>query len=135
MASYTFAGIRAGLVSNLSSLGIQSKGYVLGSIMPPSIECFPGEVSYDGAMQRGHDELEWTVRVTWSITIDIATQEKLDAFLDPSGATSVKTLIESDPTLGGVVDDLHVSGASGYQVREIQGGTALSCDWTVTIIA
>jgi hypothetical protein len=134
VADYTYASIRAGLVANLAPLGLQSKGYVLGSPSPPTIECFPSGVQYDAAMQRGMDELTWTVRITVALTLDVPAQEKLDQYLAKAGSLSVKALIESEPTLGGSVDDLHVSEATGYQL-DPDTGQKLSADWTVNLIA
>ena len=132
----TFRQIREGLVANLASLGIQSTGYMLAAPTAPSIEVFPGETSYDMAMGRGLDEVTVIVRVTVTISLDQAAQIKLDEYLAPSGTNSVKTLVETDKSLGGKVQNLRVTEASGYQVTATKdGGVALSCDWTVVIIA
>jgi hypothetical protein len=132
----TFEQIRAGLVANLDPLEIQSTGYMLGSPTPPSIEILPGDVSYDLVGSRGLDELTMVVRLTVAIGLDIAAQKLLDQYLAPSGTNSVKTLIEANPTLGGTVQDLRVSAASGYQVAQTKElAKVLSCDWTVLIYA
>lgn len=135
MASYNYATIRAGLVTALEALHIQSTGYVLSSPMAPSIECFPGPIDYDQAYQRGHDNLTFIVRLTVTTAIDEASQTKLDGYLLPSGATSVKALIETDKTLGGVVKDLQVTECSGYQVAQRGESLLLSADWTVELVA
>ena len=135
-ASYTISGIREGIVSNLSTLGLQSTGYVLGSPIAPVVEVFPGQVAYDAAFQRGHDELTFTVRITVAVTLSEVAQRRLDEYLAPSGASSVKTLLESDRTLGGEVSTLQVTTASGYQLAiSPEGGQMLSCDWTLAILA
>lgn len=132
----TFAQIRAGLVSNLRSLGIQSTGYALASPTAPTIEVMPSGVAYDRAMGRGMDALTFTVRVTVAVTLDVPAQQTLDTYLAPAGAQSVKTMIESDQTLGGVVQSLHVTEASGYEFRDTnEGSIALSASWTVQVYA
>jgi len=132
----TFAEIRFGLVENLAPLGIQSKGYMLTSPSASSIEIFPGESTYDKAFARGLDEINFVVRIVVAISLDVAAQQKLDGYLDPSGSGSVKTLIESDKTLGGKIDNLRVTEATGFQVSVApEGGQVLSCDWTVRIYA
>lgn len=134
--SYTFKTIRAGFVANLASLGIQSTGYVQGEIMAPTVEVFQGETTYDETFGRGMDTLIVTVRLTVTVTLDVPAQQLLDEYLAPSGAKSVKTLIESDKTLGGAVKGLQVISASGYQLAmHKSGGMALSCDWTVQVYA
>jgi len=128
----TLAQIRSGLVANLSSLGIQSTGYMLAEPMAPTIECFPGSVSYDATFGRGMDMVNFVVRVTVTVALDVPAQQLLDTFLAPSGANSVKTLIEADKTLGGTVKSLQVTEATGYRIAETKnGGIALSCDWAV----
>jgi hypothetical protein len=130
------AQVRAGLVANLAPLGIQSTGYVLAAPTAPTIEIFPGEVDYDQSLARGLDFVDVIVRVTVSISLDVAAQVKLDEYLAPSGSSSVKALIESDETLGGVVQDVHVQSASGYVVTQTNdGGAALYCNWTVRVFA
>lgn len=131
----TMAQIRAGLVANLSSLGIQSTGYVLAAPTAPNIEIFPSEIDYDQALGRGLDFVDVTVRVTVTVTLDVAAQIKLDEYLAPTGANSVKALIEADKTLGGVVQDVHVQSASGYTLTATQGGLALWCDWSIRVFA
>ena len=132
----TFAEIRSGLVTNLAPLGIQSKGYMLTSPSPVSIEIFPGETTYDKSFARGLDEINFVVRITVAISLDVAAQQKLDGYLDPSGSGSVKTLIESDKTLGGKIDNLRVTEATGFQVSVApEGGQTLSADWTVRIFS
>jgi len=130
----TLAQIREGLVANLAPLGIQSTGYMLSAPTAPAIEVFPGEISYDAAFGRGLDILVFIVRVTVTVTLDVAAQIKRDEYLAPSGTGSVKTLVESDKTLGGKVQSLRVTEASGYLTTATKdGGIALSCDWTVAI--
>jgi hypothetical protein len=130
------AQIRAGLVANLSPLGIQSTGYVLSAPTAPTIEVFPGEIDYDQSLARGLDFVDVIVRVTVSVSLDVAAQVNLDEYLAPSGSSSVKALIESDETLGGVVQDVHVQSASGYVVTQTKdGGAALYCNWTVRVFA
>lgn len=128
-----YGGIREGLVANLSSLGLQSSGYLLASPTPPTIECFPGETDYDSTFQRGMDEVVFTVRITVAVNLDVGAQMKLDEYLDRSGTSSVKGLLETDRTLGGRVKDLRVETATGHQVAVIESNHVLSCDWSVRV--
>lgn len=135
-ATATFAQIRAGLVANLASLGLQSTGYMLAEPAAQTIEVFPGEVEYDLTFGRGMDSITFIVRITTTVTLDVPAQQLLDGYLAPSGASSVKTLIETDKTLGGVVKDLRVTDATGHQVADTKnGGVALSASWTVDVYA
>ena len=56
--------------------------------------------------------------------------------LAPTGATSVKAAVESDRTLGGVVESLRVTQCSGYQTYTLPGDRqVLGAEWTVEIHA
>lgn len=101
--------IRAGLVAALKKQfpeGYQISGYALGSPTPPAFEVIPGRVSYH--QQFGADGgglREWSVVAYFSLSADIASQQRADEFFEND---PVKAALEADPTLGGVVDDLIV---------------------------
>jgi len=132
----TLAEIRAGLATNLSTIaGCQISGYMLSAPTPPCLYVVPGDIEFDQAMQRGMDR--WTFRVVAlaGLASDIGAQKKLDEFLAPSGATSVKAAVEADRTLGGVVDDLRVTAATGYRTYGQPGGQVhLGVEFTVDVI-
>ena len=117
--------------------GGQPSAYTLESPTPPTLWVMgPDQIVYDMTMRRsGFDQ--WTMIVQGFVgsPLDKAAQVNLDLWLAPSGATSVKAAIEADRTLGGIVDDLTVTEASGYRRYQFQtnGPTVLGCDWSVLI--
>jgi len=118
---FDLALIRPALLANLEDLieaeGLQGSSYLLPSPMPPVIQISGlSEITYDVAMHRGGDENIVVVQALTSKTIDEAGQMKLDRLLASSGPSSVKEAIQSDPTLGGLVDDLRVVRCSGHQI-------------------
>lgn len=133
----TLRQIREGLAANLASIpNLQQSAYMLSNPTPPSAEVVPGEVVYDQAFVRGHDVWMMKVRVMAGAVTDRGCQARLDRFLAPSGPDSVKAALESDPTLGGTVDDLHVQRSSGYQLMGRDGGgPVLSAEWDVEVLA
>lgn len=134
----TLKEIREGLALNLrtSINEIQATGYMMSDPTPPSAEIVPTRVEYDLAMARGLDRLSFIVRIFVSFTQDLGAQMKLDEYLAPSGARSVKVALESDVTLGGTVDDLHVTEQSGYQTWAREGHPfVLGADWMVEVYA
>lgn len=132
----TPAQIRAGLAANLATIAdTQISAYMLSSPTPPAIHVFPERVDYHAAMQNGMERNRYTVQAFVGFTSDIGAQKRLDLMLESSGATSVKAAIEASPTLGGVVDDLEVTEATGYRIYALEGarGPVLGCEWAVEI--
>lgn len=142
--------IRAGIVTNLqtidgaqlSSGGIQIVPYMIAAASPPVLWVIPGPTRYDETFDRGLDRLTWRVQAVVGVGLEEAAQIVLDELNEPGGPTSVKEAVESDPTLGGGVDDLRVTATSGYLPyvmdavsTSIGGGRQLiSCDWFLDIL-
>lgn len=135
--------IRAGIAANLEPLLISNGGPV-GQVLPflpsnptpPCIYVADDAISYDLANRRGLDQLAFVVVALVSFTTDQAAQESLDELRDPSGSSSIKTLIESDRTLGGACQDLRVTEASKPQLYVRDSGPAsLGAEWTVQVYA
>lgn len=137
MAAPTLAQIRTGLAANLAGLtNVQVSAYMLANPTPPCVHLWPTGVTYDLAMQRGYDQWTFTVQAFVALTADIGGQKLLDQFIAPSGSQSIKTRLESDPTLGGLVEDVSVTIFEAYQVygRE-NGGPVLGANWIAEVIA
>lgn len=135
--------LREGLAANLSTIpGIQVSPYILANPTPPCAYVSLGPVEYDKTMRRGHDDWTFVVYVIVGVAApDVASQQRLDRMLASSGAESVKEALESDPTLGGSADDVHVVSATGPQTYErdaVQGATRVSylgVEFTVAVMA
>jgi hypothetical protein len=136
----TLTAIRSGLKANLDPLtaveGMQISAYLLSSPTPPAIQIYPAETEYDLAMGRGLDRWTLTVQAFFALTSDVGSQVSLDALLAPAGPLSVKQAVESDSTLGGLVDDLSVVSCTGYRVYvRDSGGPVLGAEWEVQVLA
>ena len=132
----TITQIREGIAANLAALdGFQVSAYTLSNPTPPAIQVLPGEILYDRAMHRGLDEITMLVQAFVALSSDIGAQKKLDALLAPTGATSLKTVVESDPTLGSLVSDVSVVDATGYRIAQGANGPILLCEWSVQVYA
>lgn len=127
--------VREGLADALRTIpGCQASANVLNNPHPPHAHVMRGDTLYDQAMSGGIHRLSMRVRVFVAQVSDIGGQKLLDQFLSPQGERSVKAAIEADTTLGGVVQDLHVTQATGEQeyLRD-QGGPLLGSEWSVDI--
>lgn len=133
----TAANIRAALASALEDLG-ECSGYLLSQPSPPAFEIEPAGVEYDQAYNRGLHEWTFTVRGFVATATDIEAQKNLDVWLAATGTGSVKAAIETDLTLGGVVETLHVTSVSPpktYSVASMPNALYLGAEWTVRILA
>jgi hypothetical protein len=132
----TLTEIREGLEANLASIpGLAESAYLLGKPAFPAAEVQPDTINYDQAMGRGLDEQYMTVRVFVAASTDKGAQRKLDKFLEPDGEYSVKEALESDSTLGGTVQDVHVTTSTGYRIYTREGmPSALGAEWTVRVL-
>lgn len=136
----TLKQIREGLKANLGTLSnCQVSAYELSNPTPPCLEVFPdpGEgIEYHQAGSNGLAYWVFSVRGTVAATTDIGGQMLLDEWLAPSGSSSVKEALESDKTLGGVVQDVHVRSCTGYQEYAKQGlnGSFFAAVWTVLVL-
>lgn len=129
----TLEEIREAVGTALAAIpGLQTSGYVLSNPTLPCAQVTRGPVQYDEAFQGGTHALTLLVRVYVADILDIAAAKNLDKYLAPDGDLSVKAAIEADTSLGGLIQDLHVTEAKGEQVyvRE-SGGPMLGSEWTV----
>jgi len=80
-------------------------------IVPPCAVVGQLDFTFDVDNQRGLDQASVDVYVIVQRISERAGQDKLDLYLAGSGNGSVKTALESDRTLGGLVDTLRVISA------------------------
>lgn len=130
------AAIRTGIATNLATIsGLRTSATVPDNPSPPIAVVMPSRVVYDTAMARGLDTYEFLVRLIGNRITDRNAQNSLDAYLHSSGASSIKTAIESDRTLGGSVSDCRVQEMRAYGPLAIGEVAYLSADFIVQVIA
>ena len=134
MASLT--SIRNGIGSNLSAISSLSVfNYVPDSIEPPTaVVGVMSSLEYDSTMSRGSDTYNIPIYMYVSRVDAELSQDSLDSYLDGSGSTSVKSAIEGDTTLGGVVSSARVVEASNYGVYTVNSIDYLGVEFSVEII-
>jgi hypothetical protein len=134
--------IRNGLVTSLQSLLLTNGGllaqvnpYPTANPEPPCLYVADGEVDYDQTMGRGDDLRRFMLVTLFPLGgPDVSTQTALDAMRDGTGALSVKTLVETDRSLGGVCQALRVTNLSRSQLYETPAQPArIGCEWTVEV--
>jgi hypothetical protein len=128
------AALRAALGAAVAPTGLRAaRGF--DKITPPAAFTALEEIVFDKTFGRGFDEFAFILRVLVARADDKAAQDRLDAFLDGSGTTSVKAALETDRTLGGLAETLHVKGVNNYGVYEVAGIAYVGAEFAVTVHA
>jgi hypothetical protein len=126
-------GVRAGLGTALDTItGLRAFDYVPDSLSPPAAVVEPLEIDYDEAMRRGLDVYRAYILVIVGRMSDRSSQDRLDAYVAGSGASSVKAALESDKTLGGACSTLQVTSARPREVV-VSGVNMIAYRFEVTI--
>jgi hypothetical protein len=136
---YDLDAIAAAIVVNLAPLS-DANGGLLGQIQPVAVNPTPpcafvvdGDIDYDLALGRGADLLHFEIIVQVGLTTERGAQEKLRAL---RASDAVKQAVESDQTLGGLVDWARVTKAGTPEIYgRSDGTTALGCGYAVEVMA
>jgi len=133
----TIATLRAGLAANLATIaGLRVYTVLTDNPQFPAALISLDRVEFDSTMARGCDSIEFTVTLVVARADDRSAQNKLETYLAGTGATSVKTAVESDVTLGGSAFDARVTAAEQIgTVNSPDGSTYLFVDFAVTVTA
>lgn len=119
---------------------LTSTGYVPDAVTEPHFFVGEVEITFDRAMGRGLDQLEFTCRVLVGRQDDRASQKVLDALLSGAGAASLKAAIEAargapgEAALDGLADDLHVMRVQGYRWYEHAGTQYVGAELVIKVI-
>lgn len=130
----TLSGMRTGIATNLGAItGLRTAATMPDQPNPPIAIVMPQSVSYDTAFGRGLDTYEFVVLVIVGRVDERTAQNLLDGYCNPTGATSIKTAIESDRTLGGEVNDLRVTDMRNYSSIPVGEITYLAAEFVVSV--
>jgi len=125
--------VRDGLKTNLQTItGLRVYDLIPEIPTPPCAVVGQLDFTFDIDNARGLDRAEVDVYVIVQRFSERAGQDKLDTFLAGTGATSIKTALESDRTLGGAVNTLRVTAAQSG-TYESQGNSFISYRYNLTI--
>jgi hypothetical protein len=133
MAMTNINGIRDALKNNLQNItNLRVYDLIPDIVTPPCAVVGQLDFTFDIDNMRGLDQASVDVYVIVQRISERTGQDKLDNFLSGSGNGSIKTAIESDRSLGGLVDTLRViSAESGTYTSGDQ--SFLSYRYNVTI--
>ena len=132
----TITQMRSGIAANLAKIsGLRTATTVPDVINPPMAIVVPNSITFDRSFKRGTDEYEFAVIVIASRADERTAQTKIDGYCSPTGAGSVKAAIESDRSLGGVIQDLRVTEMRAYGPADIGGVTYLTAEFVVSVFS
>lgn len=132
----TVSELRTGLATRLATItGLRAAAQLPEQPTPPQAVVYPQRITYDGAFGRGHDEYTFTVLVIVGRAGERTAQTALDAYCNGTGASSVKTAIEADSTLGGKAIDCRVTDMTGQGALTVGDATYLTAEFAVTVLA
>jgi hypothetical protein len=127
--------IRQALATNLATIsGLRTSAEVPDLPNPPIAIVALRSVTYDGAFNKGMTNYNFAITVIVGRAAEREAQRRLDAYIS-TGATSVKSAVESDSTLGGNAYDCRVVSMDSVGSLSISDTTYLAADFTVTVIA
>ena len=132
----TLSALRSGIATNLATIsGLRTSATVPDDVNPPIAVVAPQGITFDTSFARGLDTYEFNVLVIVGRVDERTAQNLLDGYCNPTGATSIKTAIESDRTLGGEVQDLRVTEMRNYSSVPVGEITYLAAEFVVTVYA
>jgi hypothetical protein len=132
----TLSQIKTGLAANLATVsGLRAYAYQPDNVNTPFAWPLLDSIQYNGAMGGGLITHKFTVSVVVGRSAERTAQSLLDGYLSYAGATSIRQALESDRTLGGVVQDLIVESANNISTLEANDATYLAIDFVVTVYA
>ena len=127
--------IREALATNLATIsGLRTSADVPDLPNPPIAIVALRSVTYDGAFNKGMTTYNFAVTVIVGRAAERVAQSRLDAYIS-TGASSVKSAVESDSTLGGNAYDCRVVSMDSVGSLSISDTTYLAADFTVVVIA
>lgn len=111
----SLSDIRTGLATRLATItGLRTAATVPDNPNPPIAIVQPDGINYDDTFQRGMQTYTFTVMVIVGRADERTAQNRLDAYVSSTGASSIKLAIEGDKTLGGKVFDTRVTELRNY---------------------
>jgi hypothetical protein len=129
--------VRVGLKNQLALItSLTAYDTIPDSIMVPcAVVGMPSTIAYDFAFRSAVIKASIPVRVYAAQVLENEAQNLLDGFVATEGASSVRSAIDLDPTLGGVAHSARVTQAQAYGVYEMAGVQYLGVEFLVEVVA
>lgn len=132
----TVSQVKDALKAAVASVsGLRVFDYQPDGVTPPFAFPTLDEVTYHGAMGAGNVVHRFTITVVVQRVSERTAQDKLDQYLSYGGTQSIRAAIEADRTLGGVVQDVIVTGATNITNIDANDTLYLTVDFQCLVYA
>ena len=129
----TMAEVRQALADAAATVIPRSSPYMLAKPEPPALCVIPNAITYGQTFDNGL-LVPFDLWCYCSPADLVNAQKNIDAFMAPDGALSLKTAIEADQSLGGVVDFVRVIGWLEYaRLVDVAGSQLLGAALRVEV--
>ncbi len=119
----TLAEIRTALKTTMGAVsGLRCFDIAPDNPSFPAAIVIPTGAEFDQAMGRGLDEYTFNVSVMAQGQTDRAGQAALDALVSGAGTSSIRAVLWTNPTLGGVVSTCRVESMGSYGESQTPDG-------------
>lgn len=131
------SAIRTGIKNQLALItGLNVYDTIPDSMMVPcAIVGMPAVVEYDYAFRSAVIKTTIPVRLYAMPVLEDQAQQALDAYVATEGASSVRSAIDLDPSLGGVAHSTRVVSAQGYGAYDMGEVQYLGVEFSVEVVA
>lgn len=128
--------IRDALATNLGTItGLRTAGDVPDNPNPPMAIVFLENITYDDAFRNGLTTFNFNVMVVVSRADDRTAQRKLNQYVSPDGERSIKSAVESDRSLGGLVQTLRLTAMTSLGSTTINEQEYMAVEFSVAVYA
>lgn len=132
----TVQELREGLATRLRTIsGLRAASTQPDNPNPPMAIVNLDSITFDEAYNRGLDAYQFTILVLAGRVAERTSQNRLEAYLNPSGTSSIKQAIQGDRTLGGKAQTLRVTEVTSYGSISVGDVTYLAANLTVVVYA
>lgn len=126
--------IRDRIAVNLATVsGLRTAANVPDLVNPPVAVVSLEQIAYDGAFNQGLTTLEFTIFVVVSRADERSAQRKLNDFVAPTGASSIKSAVESDRRLNNLVADLRVRSVTNIGSLQLDDQEYMAAEFAVAV--
>lgn len=126
--------IRERIAVNLATIsGLRTSENVPDLVNPPVAVVSLEQIGYDGAFNQGLTTLEFTIFVVVSRADERTAQRKLNQFVAATGASSIKSAVESDRRLNNLVADLRVRSVSNIGSLQLDDQEYMAAEFAVAV--